>query len=250
MKPASAALIREPRYVQARGKFMNIGEQIKSHSIYALAVLQIPIIVGVWYLSETLRVNPKKEQIEWFEKQVIPLKEQVAALSQKNKELNDLVVSLQKKITEQNKPVDPPPPSPPDPDCKVISSLNACLTALKFFEYGRFNDKVYKQPPCFAQVFTKDIGAEITLQHPKPGHRIDFVIQALLLDERGRVIGTIQKNSYIDADWERSFHTLNIRPDMPRVVSSGFWADVGSYKLNIVINDQKVTSGIFEVFTQ
>ena len=48
---------------------MNVVEQIKNHPLYAFAILQIPIIVGVWYLSETLRVNPLNQRIEYWKEQ-------------------------------------------------------------------------------------------------------------------------------------------------------------------------------------
>jgi Tfp pilus assembly protein PilO len=116
---------------------MNIVEQIKDHSLYALAVLLIPIIGGVWYLSETLRVNPKKEQIEWLEKQVTPLKEQVAelkeqvaALSQKNKELNDLVAKLAPK--EQKIPGNPEVPESPVEETKDFPFAQSTSHILNF----------------------------------------------------------------------------------------------------------------------
>jgi len=61
---------------------MNVVEQIKNHPLYAFAVLLIPLIVGVWLLSEALRVNPKQEQIALREAQKADLERQVAALKE------------------------------------------------------------------------------------------------------------------------------------------------------------------------
>jgi hypothetical protein len=140
MKPASAALIREPRYVQARGKFMNVVEQIKSHSLYAFAVLLIPIIVGVWYLSEALRVNPKKEQIELLKEQVTPLKEQVAALkeqvavlSQKNRELNGLVAKKEQKPSGNPEVAKSPVEETKEEETKEAENFKFRLQSCVFF---------------------------------------------------------------------------------------------------------------------
>jgi hypothetical protein len=54
-------------------------------------------------------------------------------------------------------------PAPPEPDGKEIPRLNVSRTELKFFEYGRFGEKMYKVR--FEKAFTKSVIAEITL-HP------------------------------------------------------------------------------------
>jgi hypothetical protein len=153
--------------------------------------------------------------------------------------------------TSTTPPSTQPSPTPPEPTVQApqgeaIPSLNARLTALRFFETGPADQKIYKQR--FPQAFTQAIMAEIALQHPKPGRRIDFVIQALLFSEGGRKINTLRINSYIAADSESSIHTFDVAEGM-FYVGPGHWS-VGSYRLDVYINDQKVTSGIFEVFPQ
>ena len=100
---------------------MNIVEQIKNHSLYALAVLLIPIIVGVWFLSEALRVNPKQEQIALREAQKADLERQVAALKEqvaaKDRQILTLKEQVAKSATqEQSSSTNSKAPAPPKPD--------------------------------------------------------------------------------------------------------------------------------------
>src|SRR5262245_65508151 len=107
---------------------MNVVEQIKNHRLYAFAVLLIPIIVGVWLLSEALRVNPKQEQIalreaqkaDW-ERQVAALKEQVAA---KDRQILTLKEQVAKSATQEQSSS----PKPPAPD---VSESPGILSQMK-----------------------------------------------------------------------------------------------------------------------
>lgn len=139
-----------------------------------------------------------------------------------------------------------PPPSPtaPTQDLKVesIKSHDVRLTRLRFFITGPSNEKLYKRR--FAKAFTGLIHAEITLKHPKPRRRIDFVLQGRLRDQTGNVISTQQISSYIAADWESSLHAPNTDPI--KGLPGASWS-VGSYTFEAFINDQKMTSGTFEV---
>ena len=115
---------------------MNVVEQIKNHSLYAFVVLLIPIIVGVWYLSEALRVNPLNQRIEYWkeqsankdrlkavkadlEKQVETLNEKVTAqnrqISSLNEQVNDLVAKLATKEQSSSTNLKTPDPSKPPP---------------------------------------------------------------------------------------------------------------------------------------
>jgi hypothetical protein len=63
------------------------------------------------------------------------------------------------------------------------------------------------------------------------------------------VIRKIQKTTYIDADWESSIYTFDMIPE-GMIQVDYLILSVGSYKLDIYINDRKVTGdtdGIFEV---
>jgi hypothetical protein len=90
-----------------------------------------------------------------------------------------------------------PPPEPPTQLLKVesIPSLDVHLINLRFFTFGPSGEKLYKQR--FPKAFTRQIHAEITLTHPKPGQRIDFILQGRLRNQVGKVIGTKQTSSYI-----------------------------------------------------
>ena len=96
---------------------MNVVEQIKNHPLYAFAVLLIPIIVGVWLLSEALRVNPKQEQIALREAQKADLERQVAALKEqvaaKDRQILTLKEQVAKSATqEQSSSTNPKAPAP------------------------------------------------------------------------------------------------------------------------------------------
>jgi hypothetical protein len=67
------------------------------------------------------------------------------------------------------------------------------------------------------------------------------------LYEGGRVISRQQISAYIAGDSESSIHTFNTQA-FPRT-RPGYWS-IGSYRLDVYINDQKVSSGNFEVFSQ
>jgi len=100
---------------------MNVVEQIKNHPLYAFAVLLIPLIVGVWLLSEALRVNPKQEQIALREAQKVDLERQVAALKEqvaaKDRQILTLKEQVAKSATqEQPSSTNSKAPGPPKPD--------------------------------------------------------------------------------------------------------------------------------------
>jgi hypothetical protein len=106
----------------------------------------------------------------------------------------------------QKDPEHPPPPPPPatqDIRVESIKSLDVRVTGLRFFMFGPSKEKLYKRR--FANAFTSRIYAEIALKHPKPGRRIDFILQGRLRDPRREVISAEQISRYIAADWENFF---------------------------------------------
>ena len=115
---------------------MNVVEQIKNHPLYAFAVLLIPLIVGVWLLSEALRVNPKQEQIALREAQKADLERQVAALKEqvaaKDRQILTLKEQVAKSATqEQSSSTNPKVPDHPKPPPPGVSESPGILSQTK-----------------------------------------------------------------------------------------------------------------------
>jgi hypothetical protein len=83
---------------------------------------------------------------------------------------------------------------------------------------------------------------ELTLAHPKPGRRIALTIQAVYQHENGRIVGTPELRTHLAADGEGSHFSIGDGSSSPN-----HWA-VGSYKVDVYINAQKVGSGSFEIY--
>jgi hypothetical protein len=146
-----------------------------------------------------------------------------------------------------------PPAPPPQARDEVIPSLNARLTALRFFEGNPCEKssperRAYGQR--FAQVLTREILTELTLEHPKHARRLDFTIQAFYRHE-GKVIGRPELETYLSADKQVSVYWFNKRTGSLRVCTKpypcGRWS-VGSYTVDVYINGEKVASGSFEIY--
>jgi hypothetical protein len=156
-----------------------------------------------------------------------------------------------------------PEPATQDFKVKPIPSLNAHLTALRFFEGHSCGTlpperRAYRQR--FAKVITRDIFTEITLEYPKREQRLDFTIQAVYqhkTPEDGKIVNRPELKTYLPADSQRSLHVF--RTDEGNVCCSlicrhesdplplGGWS-VGSYIVDVYINGDKVTSGSFEIY--
>jgi hypothetical protein len=151
----------------------------------------------------------------------------------------------------------PSTPKPPSQDFNVvpIPSLNARLTALRFFEGNPcevppLEKRAYKQR--FAQVITREIYTELTLEHPKHERRLDITIQAFYRHE-GKIVGRPVLETYIPADKQESIYWFDKDQGQGRVLSCigsyprGRWS-VGPYTVDVYINGEKVTSSSFEIY--
>jgi hypothetical protein len=146
-------------------------------------------------------------------------------------------------------------PSPLAPESRLraeaISSLNARLTALRFFEghpcyTPPLEQTAYRQH--FAQVITRGIFTEITLEHPKHERRLDFTIQAVYqrkAPQAGEVVSRAELSIDIPADEESSIHKVDSgREDWSIPVhcrargNPGGWS-VGSYTVDVYINGKR-----------
>jgi len=157
----------------------------------------------------------------------------------------------------------PPPSTPgstPQPS-KVeeiqIPSLNARITALRFFEGSPCDEPPLKQRAYrqrFAKVITRDIFTELTLEYPKPEQRLDFTIQAVYQRKapEGEVVSRPEKKTYLPADSQRSVHSFRSRAGELVLCAPGGgggsdWP-VGPYTVDVFINGEKVASGSFEIY--
>jgi hypothetical protein len=77
----------------------------------------------------------------------------------------------------------------------------------------------------FAKTITRDILTDMTLGYPKPERRIDFTIQAVYQNERGKVVDTPENRISIPTDGQESVHALGI--GMAAYFPGLFWS-VGS----------------------
>ena len=164
-------------------------------------------------------------------------------------------------LTELKKPPDPPPSelTPEVLKLKAIPSLNARLTALRFFEGDPcdeppLKERTYRQR--FAKVITRDIFTEITLEYPKREQRFDFTTQAVYqrrAPQDGEVVSRSELRTYIPAGEQRSIHSLEsgkwalgIPVHCSAIGNPGDWS-VGSYTVDVYINGEEVASGSFEI---
>jgi hypothetical protein len=151
-------------------------------------------------------------------------------------------------------PASTPGSTPPPPKVEEIPSLNARLTALRFFESNPcevppLEERTYRQR--FAQVITREIFTELTLEHPKHERRRGITIQGFYR-HKGREVGRPELETDISADRQGSVYWFYkgqnevARPlcfNYPR----GQWS-AGSYTVDVYINGDKVTSGSFEIY--
>lgn len=152
----------------------------------------------------------------------------------------------------------PPESAPRPPKVEAIPSLNARLTALRFFEGDPcdeppLKERTYRQR--FAQVITRDVFTEITLEYPKREQRLNFTIEAVYqrkTPQDGEIIGRPESKTYLPADEQRSMHSFH-SGRLKGVGVCGFWHErrggwsVGSYTVDVYINGEKVDSGSFEI---
>jgi hypothetical protein len=149
-----------------------------------------------------------------------------------------------------------------------IPSLNARITALRFFEGNPcqmppLNQRAYRER--FAKVITRDIFTELTLEYPKPERRLDFTIRAVYRrkapDEEvvrrkapdGDVVSRPELKTYLPADSQRSVHSFRSHEGGHLICGTGGrfapikW-QVSPYTVDVFINGEMVTSGSFEIY--
>jgi hypothetical protein len=157
----------------------------------------------------------------------------------------------------------PPTPQPTTPEFKVVPlpSLDARLTALRFFEANPcdmppLGQRTYRQR--FVRKFAREIFTELTLEHPKHERRRDFPIHAFYRHKERLIelIGSPVLEAYIRTDQESSVYSFdkdqgNPVPRLKPCSGDQWWGDqwlVGSYTVDVYINREPVTSASFEIY--
>ncbi len=125
-----------------------------------------------------------------------------------------------------------------------ISSLNATVTGLRFYEGG--DGKVpYKQRDYrteFSKSSTRYVCWELGLEYPIGSPRTDFEVLAIYYKPGGSIFGQhTQRNFYIDPALTSVAYSSNRGWSDP-----GKWPP-GTYRVDLFIEGQKVASGSFSI---
>ena len=102
------------------------------------------------------------------------------------------------------------------------------------------DDRVYADR--FYNPETRSIYYELNLIHPERQELVEFVIRAIYYYPDGSVMGDFTKDSSAEVDWDTSWHATGWGWEEP-----GKW-DLGSYYVEIHVNDQFAADGWFEVY--
>ena len=125
-----------------------------------------------------------------------------------------------------------------------IPSLNAQVTALRFFEtpYNLLPLEQRGYTDRFAKSDTRFIGWELNLEFPSPGRRISFTVEQVWYHNFGRVLARQTLQTYLEPRWTSSYHNQSWGWQNP-----GNWGG-GSHRLDLYVQGQKVASGWFKVY--
>jgi hypothetical protein len=160
--------------------------------------------------------------------------------------------------TQMSPPAPEPTPDVPKTLDTFIPSLNARLTALRFFEGHPCYEPLLKERTYrhrFAKDITRDVFTELTLEYPQRDQRLDFTIRAVYQREagqQGKVVSRPELKTYLPAESQKSLHSFRSsqgrRLTCPRGASGGGgkWS-IGSYTVDVYIGGDLVTSGSFEI---
>jgi hypothetical protein len=124
-------------------------------------------------------------------------------------------------------------------------SLSARMTKIQFFESGRSDIELRQKriyEGRFAQAAARTVYTEIRLEYSQPGKKIDFNTTLVCFRENGTTFRIEEYRGRIDADWTSSTHWIGIGNH-----SAGGW-NAGVYKIDVLINGDKVATGSFEIY--
>lgn len=124
-----------------------------------------------------------------------------------------------------------------------IPSLNATAKELVFYESTRdlppLRDRIYRTE--FGQSQVRYVCWELRMEHPDPGRKVPFRIEAKYFNPKGALLTEHYIDSYFDTGWNSSNHSSGYGFDQP-----GNWVK-GTYRVDIYIAGDMVASGTFEV---
>jgi len=124
-----------------------------------------------------------------------------------------------------------------------IPSLKANVTELNLYESGSGglakDQRQYKTR--FSKSESRYINWELNLEHPAPGQRKDFQVEAVYYRPDGSVFSKFTVDTYIQTDWTSSYHH-----------GSWGWRDpgnwqLGTYRIELRIENRKIAEGVFEI---
>ena len=124
-----------------------------------------------------------------------------------------------------------------------IESIDAEVLGLKFFEGGQEAPKLGERTynTNFSRADTRFIRWEIALKHSAPGEKMYFDVNYVYYNLDGSIIANHSFERYIDHDWVDSLHWNGYGWTEP-----GNWR-IGTYYVEIIIDDVVVASGEFEI---
>jgi hypothetical protein len=156
--------------------------------------------------------------------------------------------------TPETPPSTPSSPLPPEPTTQLLKveslpSLDARVTALRFFAGSCLSHAPSLQERKDARRFSTGpriglsnaIYTEITLEYPAPERRIYFTIKAIYRSEDTGVLDTQEERNYIPLGQQSSVYWIGSCNPGRGVV--------GFYMVDVYINEQKVASGSFEMYS-
>lgn len=121
-----------------------------------------------------------------------------------------------------------------------FASLGASTTSLRVFRSGSTmtprNDRVFSQR--FDWRTLHNLGWQLDINNPEPGHRVNFVIETVYL-RNGTEFDRRRRNSWVEPTWTNSYHH-----DM---IDATSWKE-GSYTIMAYVDGTLLASHDFEIY--
>jgi serine/threonine protein kinase len=141
------------------------------------------------------------------------------------------------------------PPRTPTPRVEseatwYISSLQADVAALRFFEGGTEqtprDEREYSHR--FARSETRYIYYELNIEYPEHKQPIDFEVEIVYYGPDGTAFSEFAANHRIEADWTSSWHSKGWGWDDP-----GQWP-AGAYRAALYVEGELIAADTFEIY--
>ena len=125
-----------------------------------------------------------------------------------------------------------------------FSSLGASVKSLRIFEsdYSQPAKNQRQYGSRFKSSSTRFLNWQLDLTYSKPGRRVDFKILAICYRQNGSVLFRQSMDAHANADWTSSWHSMGWGN---RALGKA-WRP-GSYRLDIVVDNQVIASRKFRV---